>query len=215
MVALIVLSRLRGVAPRRGAPLLRRSDLETLAWIGEQYAARTDQLERLLGCGERTVQRMLVRLREMELVRVQRVLVGEAAWVLPTARGLRACGSPFGAWQPKLGMLAHTAAVNEVRLQIQARSPGSRWVCERALAKQRASGQHRPDAVVDTDGLQAAIEVELTVKSRRRVTAILDELVGRYGAVVYYCAPATYRLLSELAATGRWPALVVRELPHP
>jgi hypothetical protein len=187
--------------------------LDTLLWVGEQYAARTDQLERLLDCGERTVQRMLVRLREAELARVQRVLVGEPAWVLPTVKGLRACGSPFGVWQPKLGMLAHTAAVNDVRLQIEARSPGSRWVCERALAKHRRSGSHRPDAIVETDGQRAAIEVELTVKSRRRIMAILDELSGRYDAVVYYCAPATYRLLSDLAATGRWPLLVVRELP--
>jgi hypothetical protein len=210
---MLPLSLVRLATPRRGAPLLRRSDLEALAWVAEQYAARTDQLERLLGCGERTVQRTLARLREAQLANVQRVLVGEPAWVLPSARGLRACGSPFGVWQPKLGLLVHTAAVNDVRLHVRERSPASRWVPERMLARERTAGEHLPDGVVQTDGQRVAIEVELTPKSRRRMTMILDELERRFDATVYYCAPDTHRLLSELSDTGRWPALLVRELP--
>jgi len=64
-----------------------------------------------------------------------------------------------------------------------------------------------------TDERRVAIEVELTVKSRRRLTTILDELTGRYDAVLYFCAPASRRVLSELSQTGRWPTLGVRELP--
>src|SRR5450759_966208 len=109
---------------RRGAPagclgVLRRRDLELLGWMGEQYAVRVDQLEVLLGCGPRTVQRTLVRLRCAGMVSVRRVLVGEPAWVLATAAGLRACGSSFGVWQPRIGLLAHVAAVNDVRLHVQ------------------------------------------------------------------------------------------------
>jgi len=122
---------------RGGHETLRRRDLEIVGWLGEQYGARVDQLEMLLDCGTRTVQRVLSRLRDAGLVTTRRLLVGEPAWVIPTSAGLRAAGLGFGAWQPRLGLLAHVAAVNEVRLHVQARSPESEWVPERLLARGR------------------------------------------------------------------------------
>jgi hypothetical protein len=206
----------RRVRPaRRSTPgvLLHPRDLVLLGWLAEQYAATTDQLEVLLGCGPRSVQRVLARLRDAGLVSTQRVLVGQPAWVTPTRAGLRACGSQYKAWQPKLGVLLHTEAVNDVRLHVQARSPDAGWVSERALARDRREGEHLPDGVVITDGRRVAVEVELTVKSERRVRAILDELTGRYDMVLYYCPPATHRQLSTLKESGCWPTLGVRELP--
>jgi hypothetical protein len=202
-----------GTLRRGGHELLRRRDLELVGWLGEQYGARTDQLETLLGCGPRTVQRVLSRLRDEGLVTTRRLLVGEPAWVIPTSTGLRAAGIGFGVWRPRIGLLAHVAAVNDVRLHIQARSPESEWVPERLLARERHAGEHLPDGVVITSGQRVAIEVELTVKSQRRVQAILDELAGRFDAVLYFCAPGPHRQLTQLSATGRWPALGVRELP--
>jgi len=194
--------------------VLRRRDLDVLAWLGEQYGARTDQLETLLDCGPRTVQRVIARLRDAGMVTTRRLLVGEPAWVIPTSSGLRAAGQHFAVWQPRIGLLAHVAAVNDVRLHVRARSPQSEWVPERLLARERGAGEHLPDGVVITDGRRVAIEVELTIKSQRRVTAILDELAGRFDAVLYFCAPGPQRQLTQLAATGRWPVLGVRELPR-
>jgi hypothetical protein len=211
----------RGVASdghtgrRGGHETLRRRDLELVGWLGEQYGARTDQLEILLDCGPRTIQRVLARQRDAGLVTTRRLLVGEPAWVIPTSAGLRAAGHHFGAWHPRIGPLAHVAAVNDVRLHIQARSRESEWVPERLLARERQAGEHLPDGVVLTGGRRVAIEVELTIKSQRRVQAILDELTGRFDAVLYFCAPGPRRQLSQLAETGRWPALGVRELPRP
>lgn len=213
------LSAWRGVAPasrtagRAEHEVLRRRDLQVLGWLAEQYAARTDQLEVLMGCGPRTVQRTLARLRALGLARTQRMIVGEPAWVTPTAAGIAACGSGFGVWRPRIGLLAHVAAVNDVRLHVQGRAPLTEWVPERVLARERAAGEHLPDGVAITDGRRVAIEVELTVKSRERVTAILDELAGRFDTVLYFCALGPHRQLTELAGSGRWPALGVRELP--
>jgi len=202
-------------ARRAAGEGLRARDLEVLRWVCEQYGARTDQLEVLLGTGPRSVQRLLVRLREAGLVQVRRVLVGEAAWVIPTRMGLRAAGHGFGIWQLRLGGLMHVAAVNDVRLHIGERSAESEWVCERTLAKERRPGEHLADAIVITgDGRRVAIEVELTVKSRQRVRLILDDLSARHDAVLYFCAPGPYRQLSELAREGSWPGLGVRELPR-
>jgi hypothetical protein len=200
---------------RGGHDTLRRRDIDTLVWLGEQYGARVDQLEILMDCGPRTAQRVIARLRDAGLVATRRLLVGEPAWVIPTSAGLRAAGGGFGAWQPRIGLLAHVAAVNDVRLHVQARSPESEWISERLLARERRAGEHLPDGVVITDGRDVAIEVELTVKSRRRVTAILDELVGRFDAVLYFCVPGPHRQLTQLSETGRWSTLGVRELPRP
>jgi hypothetical protein len=194
--------------------VMSRRDLDALCWIGEQYAVRADQLAAWLGCNPRTVQRLLARLREQRFAEVRRLLVGEPAWVIPTVKGLRAAGLLFGAWRPRLGSLAHVSAVTEVRLHIQSRSPEMEWVCERTLTREKQTPQeHLADGVVLLDGRRLAIEVELTVKSKRRTRAIIDELTGRYDAVLYYCAPGPYRLISELAEENNWPSLGVRELP--
>ncbi len=50
---------------------------------------------------------------------------------------------------------------------------------ERALARERSSPrEHLPDGLVLLDAQRVAIEVELTLKSERRVVGILDELAG-------------------------------------
>src|SRR5260370_312943 len=83
---------------------LSRRDLQTLAWVGEQYAVRLDQLEALLGRGQRTAQRMAARLRAAGLTRVRPLFAGEPAWLWLTPAGARECPSGFGAWEPKLGL---------------------------------------------------------------------------------------------------------------
>lgn len=176
-----------------GESSLRARDLIVLGWLCEQYGARADHLEVLLGSGPRTVQRVLARLRTAGLIETRRLLVGESTWAIPTSAGLRASGQGFGIWHPRVGGLAHVAAVNDVRLHIQARSPGSEWVPERVLSRERERGEHLPDGLVITQGQRVVIEVELTVKSQRRVRLILDELSGRYDTVLYFCAPGPHR----------------------
>jgi DNA-binding MarR family transcriptional regulator len=198
---------------RHGGVLLYPQDLVLLAWLAEQYGARTDQVERLLGCSRRAAQRTVARLRRAGLLSSYRLLVGEPEWVTPTRAGLRACGCTLKVWQPKLGQLLHAAAVNDVRLHIAERAREAQWICERTLVRERERGEHLPDAVVVLDEQRIALEVELTVKSPRRVRAIMAELVGRYDLVLYFCAAATHRQLSALARSGAWPTLGVRELP--
>ena len=207
------LPRLSRTAGRSEHELLRRRDIEVLGWLAEQYGARVDQLEVLTAAGPRTVQRTIARLRAAGLVRTEKVLAGEPAWVLPTAAGMTACSSGFGIWRPRLSLVTHVAAVNDVRLHIQGRAPSTEWIPERVLARDHQAGEHLPDGIAITDGRRVAIEAELTPKSKRRITAILDELDMRFDAVLYFCVPSTHRQLTDLAATGGWPTLGVRELP--
>jgi DNA-binding transcriptional ArsR family regulator len=203
-------------APGRATTTLQARDLEVLRWSCEQYAARADHVQALIDARPRTVQRVMARLREAGLIEAKRLLVGDPQWAIPTSRGLRTAGQGFALWRPRIGLLAHVAAVNDVRLHIAERSPESAWVPERLLAKERAPREHLPDALVITrEDRRVAIEVELTVKSKRRVRALLDELSAGYDTVLYFCAPMAHRQLSGMAESGRWPKLTVRVLPGP
>jgi hypothetical protein len=195
--------------------LLGVRDLEALGWLGEQYGGRLDHLEVLLGCGERSVQRVVARLRAHRLVRVERVLYTERPWATPTAFGLQVANLRFKPWTPGLRLLSHIAAVNDVRLHIQQRAPECEWVSERTLAFEQAGGDrgHLPDGVVITDDRQVAIEVELTLKSEQRIRAILDDLTSRFHTVVYFAEAKPYRRLNEIAVDGLWPTVEIRKLP--
>jgi hypothetical protein len=177
------------------------------------YAIRSDQLAVLLDRGDRAAQRCIERLRHAGLVESRRILVGEPAWVWLTGRGQRATGSGFRAWRPNVTLLRHIAGVNDVRMFVQSRALSSEWVCERAIARDQRSEEHTPDGVLMIDGRPHAIEVELTMKSKRRLDAIVGELCAAYDQVVYFCAPGTLRQLTDLAATGRWANLAVRPMP--
>jgi hypothetical protein len=193
--------------------LRQRHELMLLRWLGEQYAARVDQIALLLDLGERATRGKLAHLDAAGLVDRRRLLVDEPSWVTPTQAGLRSAGLPWRPLPLKIGRLRHVAAVNDVRLHVQKRAPDAQWVCERALASQRTSGEHLPDAVVVLDGQQVAIEVELSSKGEVRLQAIVAELVARYDAVLYFCAPATTAGVHALVQSGAWPTLGMRPLP--
>jgi hypothetical protein len=91
-------------------------------------------------------------------------------------------GIDYAVWRPNLGMLAHVAAVTDVRLHVLDRRSGATWVCKREPAATAGGRQHhRPDGLVVIDGREVAVEVELTVKRRPRIEQIMTELVARYG----------------------------------
>ena len=196
-----------------GEQMLTRRDIEVLRWLGEQYAGRQDHLEVLLGCGERQTRRVIARLRAHKLVRVERFLAVEPAWVTPTNRGLDLAGSEFRVWRANLRLLAHLAAVNDVRLHIERRSAESVWRCERDLAREQGIKGHLPDALITLEGREIAVEVELTLKSKRRLLTIVNDLTARYDTILYFCAPTPHAALTKIANTGRWPGLGIRELP--
>ena len=189
-------------------------DFEALRWVSEQQAARVDQVARAMGRSERTAQRWARRMQAEGLLEVRRVLGDEPAWTWLTPQGQRAADTGFRPWRMSVGKLHHLAAVNEVRLYVAERSPESEWTCERRLAQERTHHrEHLPDAVVHTADQRHAIEVELTQKASRRMAPILDELSGRFDAVLFFCARPVRRQLEGLAASGRWPKLAVRDVP--
>jgi hypothetical protein len=190
-------------------------DMMVLKWLGEQYAARIDHIEELIGRSRPRAWRIVKRLREAGLVRTRSILVGEPMWVLPTRAGLRACGLTYRELLPKSTNLAHVAAVADVRLYIQGRAPETRWVSERQLFQERRWKALVPDGLAIYEGRRVAIEVELKSKYLATVRAKLDEHERAYDGITYFCAGRPYRQLTTLIESGRWPNLEVRELPKP
>jgi hypothetical protein len=107
--------------------------------------------------------------------------------------------------------------VTEVRLLLDHQLQLGAWCCERELAKALLAGPrerpHLPDAVVETSSEQVAVEVELTLKSRVRLEAVLEELAQSYDRVWYFAPPRLQPRLRELAAAVPWQNIDVYTYP--
>jgi hypothetical protein len=192
---------------------LSSQDLAALTWMSEQYALRLDQLAAVMRVPGRAARAAAERLVDAGVARRRWILVDEPSWIWLTAAGQRLVGNGLKAWRPRIGNLAHVAAVNDVRLHVRARAPEAEWVCERTLSLDHRGRDHVPDAVVLTGREQHAIEVELTPKASRTLDEILAELCARYDRVVYFAAPLAKARLHGLDAEACYPKLVVRDLP--
>ena len=192
---------------------LRRRDLEVLGWLGEQYGARVDQLELVIGCGPRTVRAPSRGYMPLVSCRPAGCSWGSPHGCCRRPRAWRCavrdsvCGVPGSACSPMRRRSTTCACTCRA---VPPRQSGFPSEC---LRRSVARGSIYPMAWRSPRARRVAIEVELTVKSRRRVTAILDELAGRFDAVLYFSAAGPHRQLTELADNGRWPTLGVRELP--
>jgi hypothetical protein len=91
-----------------------------------------------------------------------------------------------------------------------------RWECERALAKKARSRSryrnHLPDAILRGEAT-TAIEVELTLKSRRRVEQIILDLGIAYEQIWYFAPPRLLPHLRERAAEMPHANLTVHRYP--
>jgi hypothetical protein len=187
---------------------------ELLRLLAEQVAIPLDQLARFLDRPLERAVEVMQGLDDAGCVRHRRFLVRDMPWFWLSSRGARLSGTGFVASAPDVAMLAHRRAVNEVRLYLAERAPAGRWVCERAVFRQRDPEDHLPDAVFEIGGERHAIEAELSHKGHREIRLIVAQHSNRYDAVIYFCGPRTYGLMKAVQAEGRWPKLVVRRVPE-
>lgn len=193
----------------QGVQLTQR-DVDTIGWIADQYAVRTDVIRWLLGrsapLSDGRARAVVGRWQRARLVETRRFFAGAPNVVWPTSAGMKLVRPGWRSRTPTVAMLAHHHAVSEVRLAIESRGHGSEWVCERALFKQRVTpSAHVPDgAFRSSRGPVTAVEVELTLKSADRVRDIVRELTLDYEAVLYVVANATIGRAIDAAgqATG-------------
>ncbi len=175
-------------------------DLAVLTWIGEQYAARLDQVQMLLGrqpgrgathtdhISESSARDVVNRWRRAGWVHTEKFREHELFWAWLTSLGLRKCGLPykyFNLSTSRLEELKHLYAINAVRMDLEKEGP-THWISERHLAMgiTREKGKqvlHQADAIIHEPDSVIAIEVELTPKSLYRQEEILLELMKGEG----------------------------------
>ena len=192
-------------------------DLELLYLVGEQYAVTLPQIARLIGRSVHTARALRDRWKKARWVGSGQLSIQAPSFVWLTGRGAVGVESPFRVWQPNHGLALHIEAVTDVRLLLQHELRLGKWECERAVAQQFAKDRdrrgHLPDAVLHQDGERIAIEVELTLKSRARLGAIVDELSEDYDRVWYF-APERFRAaLSGLATDAPYANVAVYRYP--
>jgi hypothetical protein len=219
----------------KGIPIVRKlrfdrgmqftsRDLQVLVWIGEQYAARFDQVQNLLsrygpaGATTRPERLSKVRTREIiarwqsaDLVETGRILHDEPFWIWLSNAGLAETNLSYHSLHPKPSTVQHLYYINQVRLMLAKERPLAYWTSERAIRSEqerRAFGSkvfHIPDGIVTLDGKQVAIEVELQAKESRRVKQIIHYLhqLTQYACVWYFVNSSTRSVLEK----------VQRELP--
>ena len=195
--------------PRRdkGEIRLNDRDLLVLQWIGEQYAVRFDTLQVLLGhsaqqvtkvenlLGDTSARRVLDRWKQENLVQDRKILSGQPKWVWLTAHGLRQMNLPYKPKDPVAGQLLHLHLVNRIRLHAEAKYAHFKsWRGERQMRYEHWNDKafHVPDGeVILTNNEVIAVEIERTLKSRRRIDAIVKQLDHQYGKVWYFVSAET------------------------
>jgi hypothetical protein len=200
----------------RGSHQVSERDVELLELIGEQYAVTLDQLARLIGRTYRTARGLRDRWCDAGWTQSAKLAVDLPPFVWLTSRGSKVAQSPFRTWEANPGLASHIEAVTNVRLLLERELRLGTWECERTLAQDFHSRSetraHLPDGVLVMPE-RTAIEVELTLKSRARLDAIVRESGERYEQVWYFAAPRLIAPLEEIATVARWQNISVHRYP--
>jgi hypothetical protein len=222
-VALEVDEVVRGREKRRkkrsdsGSVCLSERDGRLLELIGEQCAVNVAQLARLIGRTHRTGRWLRDRWRHAGWIESRPLTRNGPSFLWLTPLGIRVARSPYRTWRPNASMVGHIEAVTDVRLLLERELRLGDWICERSLAQHSTSRSedrpHLPDGLLDTGDEQIAIEVELSLKSRSRLAAILEQLGQEYAQVWYFAAPPLRLALAELAAEAPWQNIAVYSYP--
>lgn len=156
-------------------------DLACILWIAEMYAARSDQIRRLLSrypdpvhpphgplVSESVTREQIARWVRAGWIVYRRVLAAGPGWAYVTKKGLRLVGVDdiFLAKAPSSKRLNHIFAVNQVRLWMDVEQDYS-WRSERILRaelelKRGESAGGIPDGLIFPKNVRTAVEVQIS-----------------------------------------------------
>ncbi|HUA12774.1 MAG TPA: hypothetical protein VMA83_12330 [Solirubrobacteraceae bacterium] len=203
--------------------MLSARDREIVAWISGLGAASALDVAVRFGVDERSVYRRMRTLVGERLLSVHRVLHRQPGLYAATPEGLRWCGFGGAAVQ-RLGPanFVHQGAVSRVAAALGRGGLellGEREFRLRERREERLLGSvplgsgaalHRPDLLALAGRRRVALEVELTVKSPRRLERICTAYARarHLDGVIYLAAPGAARALRRAVAGSRAGARV-------
>lgn len=216
--------------------LLTARDRELVEWIGRFGAVEAEQVMGWFGMGRTAAYRRLRACVDAELLAHMRVLHGEPGLYVATRAGLQWAGQgDFEPCRVSVALVRHIQASARAAVVLALREPGTGVLHEREIrAAERAQGRvlanvvvgslgeersrwHRPDLLLvprQGEELPTAVELELSVKSRRRLEAICRGYARSrlFAEVRYYAEPEPARaVMRAIAATRTYD--LIRVLP--
>jgi hypothetical protein len=193
---------------------LTECDLQTLCFIGEQYAARLDQIQRLLGSqagpraqtpgmfSESAARVWVSRMKAIEAVEMEKPYRAQPGYLWLRSVSLRLVELDFQYLKLAVSTLGHLYWCNQVRLFLAERRPHDVWRSERFLRREHAQATKEkrpnpdlPDAHLFTQRGPLAIEVELTDKHQVRLNEVVKKWANAYYTTWYFCSAETRRLV--------------------
>jgi len=186
-------------------------DREIVDWVGRVGAAGAEHVQTRFGMGRSQAYARLNKLAADRLLEQRSVLYRQAGLYVATIHGLRWCHlqqlgvfrvGPVGFEHAR--QLAHTAAelhhlLADWRIltdrELRAQETGTRQLIASVRVGELPGGQpalHRPDlALFGPDGRTVAVEIELSIKARRRLEVICRGYArARHLDHTYYLATA-------------------------
>jgi hypothetical protein len=188
-----------------------KKDLEIVGWLGRIGAASAEHVMARFGMGRSWAYARLSRLVRDGLLEQRTLLYRTAGLYIATAEGLRwTCLERLGVYRVGPGGFRHAIELAAAAVALQKALPDREQLSEREIrvtesddAKLIASARigdlpggrpalHRPDlALIGPEGRVLAIEIELSIKTPRRLQAICRGYArARHVDHVYYLATA-------------------------
>lgn len=210
----------------KGLVMATRRDLYCIAWIAEQYAARGDQIRRLLSrfidserpfqngemIAETTMRDQISRWKRAGWIEYRRVLADEPGYAWVTRKGLQLVDLDdiYTAREPAVTRLDHLYAVNQLRLWLDAKyvwQSERRWRSEATKNKKGKISGPIPDGVITAKHGRVAIEAEISLKKPDDMYDKLVRLVRHssfgdsvFSSVWFYVSTERIKRLIEDAA---------------
>jgi hypothetical protein len=196
------------IPPPRGTTgylVLTRRDEELLLWVARFGPVTREQIGRRFFPSMKRCYRRVLRLQRAGLLRGDPAAADVRHVVRTTNAGIRTVGGDLRSASLDHGRLRHNLSVVDLSERLLREYPGSAWITERELRRDRMRDAHgdpderqrrTPDGVlILTDGRRVAIELDLTAKRTRQ----LDQLARAY-ALERELACVWWYLPSEPAA---------------
>lgn len=181
-------------------------DVEILRFINEFGFCEIKQIEKRFGVRKTRGYQIMKRLVDAKFVIHEIVFHGAHGIYYLTKKGADCTDLPPIKNIPK-DNYEHQLAVIDIYFKLKEQHPTAEWIGERRIKRDKyikglGKRGHIPDGMLlFPDDKEVAIEVELTMKSKRRLFEILGGYSGRFhiNEVWYYCAPNIITRISKLA----------------
>lgn len=182
-------------------------DIEILKFINEFGFCEICQIQKQFGLRKARSYQIMERLIKADLVKHERIFFGRNGVYSLTKAGADCTDLPPLSNIPK-DNYNHQLTVIDVYFNIKEKYPESSWLGERRIKRDKSvygvgrKVKHLADAVVVLpDNKQIAIEVELTMKSLKRLNEIINSYVmhNEIAEAWYFCSEETIEKVRKIA----------------